>query len=114
MCIRDRVTATKYREGFKTINLALYANAKAATCSDDGYKVTVYQSAHATYFAKVADVDAYNDANATSKSTDTTTMVFIGTKFDDAVAYYQFTSKDLSLIHISSRSASLARSLFSR
>ena len=26
----DEVTATKYREGFKTINLALYANAKAA------------------------------------------------------------------------------------
>ena len=92
----DEVTATKYREGFKTINLALYANAKAATCSDDGYKVTVYQSANATYFAKVADVDAYNDANATSKITDTTTKVFIGTKFDDAVAYYQF----LSLIHI--------------
>ncbi|MBD9203567.1 MAG: hypothetical protein EGQ29_03135 [Clostridiales bacterium] len=90
----DEVTATKYREGFKTINLALYANAKAATCSDDGYKVTVYQSANATYFAKVADVDAYNDANATSKITDTTTKVFIGTKFDDAVAYYQFTSKD--------------------
>ena len=90
----DEVTATKYREGFKTINLALYANAKAATCSDDGYKVTVYQSANATYFAKVADVDAYNDANATSKITDTSTKVFIGTKFDDAVAYYQFTSKD--------------------
>ena len=90
----DEVTATKYREGFKTINLALYANAKAATCSDDGYKVTVYQSANETYFAKMADVDAYNDANATSKITDTTTKVFIGTKFDDAVAYYQFTSKD--------------------
>ena len=91
----DEVTATKYTQGYFTVNVALYANAKAASCSDDGYKVALYQDAAGDYYAKMADVDAYNTANPTSKITATTVKVFLGAKFDDAVAYYKLTKDDV-------------------
>ena len=91
----DEVTATKYTQGYYTVNVALYANAKAASCSDDGYKVALYQDAAGAYYAKMADVDAYNTANPTSKITATTVKVFLGAKFDDAVAYYKLTKDDV-------------------
>ena len=91
----DEVLATKYTQGYYTINVALYANAKAASCSDDGYKVALYQDAAGDYYAKMADVDAYNTANPTSKITATTVKVFLGAKFDDAVAYYKLAKDDV-------------------
>ena len=91
----DEVLATKYTQGYYTINVALYANAKTASCSDDGYKVALYQDAAGDYYAKMADVDAYNTANPTSKITATTVKVFLGAKFDDAVAYYKLAKDDV-------------------
>ena len=93
----DEVLATKYTQGYYTINVALYANAKAASCSDDGYKVALYQDAAGALYAKMADVDAYNTANPTSKITATTVKVFLGAKFDDAVAYYKLTKADVKI-----------------
>ena len=80
----------KYVKGQFSINLALYASAKTVTCSEDGYKVAVYQSAGGSYYAKKADVDAFNDANPYSTIDTTLGYYYIGSNFDNAVAYYAF------------------------
>ena len=84
--------AEKYRAGYKTLNLAPYATAVSATCADAGYKVALYQDKTGAYYAKKADVTAFNDANPNSKIDLTgTTVVFIGAKFENVEAFYTIT-----------------------
>ena len=85
--LADDATAAKYKTGYYTVNLALYAKAASVTCTDDGYKVDLYQDKDSNYYAKKADVDAFNDANPASAITTSGTK-YIGTNFDNAVAYY--------------------------
>ena len=85
--LADDATAAKYKAGYYTVNLALYAKAASVTCTDDGYKVDLYQDKDSNYYAKKADVDAFNNANPASAITTTGTK-YIGTNFDNAVAYY--------------------------
>ena len=93
----DHVLATdsmaeKYRAGYKTLNLAPYATAVSATCADAGYKVALYQDKTGAYYAKKADVTAFNDANPNNKIDLTgTTVVFIGAKFENVEAFYTIT-----------------------
>ena len=84
--------AEKYRAGYKTLNLAPYATAVSATCADAGYKVALYQDKTGSYYAKKADVTAFNDANPNNKIDLTgTTVVFIGAKFENVEAFYTIT-----------------------
>ncbi len=84
--------AEKYRAGYKTLNLAPYATAVSATCADAGYKVALYQDKTGAYYAKKADVTAFNDANPNNKIDLTgTTVVFIGAKFENVEAFYTIT-----------------------
>ncbi len=70
--------------------------AAAATCTDDGYNVTVYTNLEETQkYVKVADVDAFN-AKQTSDDDkmiyDETLVVYFGTKYSNAVAYLPVTA----------------------
>ena len=105
--------AEKYRAGYKTLNLAPYATAVSATCADAGYKVALYQDKTGSYYAKKADVTAFNDANPNNKIDLTgTTVVFIGAKFENVEAFYTITEAAVktSAGHMT-RNASLRRAI---
>ena len=91
--VMDDATAEKYTMGYYVLNLVPYATAKANTCTEDGYKVSLYQSENGYFYAKAADVDAYNDANPTDTSLANLGPGYFGSKFENATKYYWVENK---------------------
>ena len=92
--VMDDATAEKYTMGYYVLNLVPYATAKANTCTENGYKVSLYQSEMGSFYAKAADVDAYNDANPTDTSLTNLNAGYFGNKFETATKYYWVDDKN--------------------
>ena len=74
--------------GYEAITLKLYKGVAAATCSKDGYAVNVYIDADGCLFAKVDDVDDYEEDFETTLLA-TKSVRYIGTKMENVVKYYE-------------------------
>ena len=95
----DQITVAEQQiiaAGYTDTKVIVKDIAAAATCTDDGYNVTVYTNLEETQkYVKVADVDAFN-AKQTSDDDkmiyDETLVVYFGTKYSNAVAYLPVTA----------------------
>ena len=100
----DQITVAEKEiiaSGYAKENLIVSEIVSAATCSDNGYKVTVYTNlAETSTYVKAEDVKAYNDKQTVeaNKITVPATVSYFGSTSTVAVGYYN--TADLGGTHI--------------